>query len=129
MNLNPSMARYSDRSSDLTTDMSNADIGLHTRPSASGSRLGRTPVNLHLAAACAVTLTARQAGVLHIGQGRVWVTFNCSGRAGDYFVGAGERFPLLAGQSVVLEPFSVPAVPGAGAQFRWEPLAASKALG
>ena len=79
-----------------------------------------------LAVGRAVTLRASESGVLRVAQGRLWVTFNGGGRAGDYFVGQGEGLPLLAGQTVVVESFAVG--PEAAAYFSWEPLAPTRRL-
>lgn len=57
-------------------------------------------------------------------RGRIWVTFdnaaiNRNVRAGDFFIGDGERLQLAVGQSLVMESF---AVGDAGpACFTWEP--------
>ena len=84
-----------------------------------------------LQAGQALTLQARQAGVLHIMQGRVWITFSHADRdhrvpAGDHFLGAGESLRLSAGQAVVMEPW------GEGgetlAYFSWEPATATRAM-
>ena len=97
---------------------------LQASPDAVSGRLDKRADCCKLAVGRAVTLRARQPGVLHVAQGRVWVTFNGGGRAGDYFVDQGEGLPLLAGQTVVLESFAVG--PAAPAYFSWEPLAPSR---
>ena len=90
--------------------------------------IDRQPGYLRLAVGKAVRLKATRPGVLRITQGRVWATFDpqhgrCGEptRAGDYFVARGEGLPLLAGQSVVLEPFAVGEQ--ASSYFAWEPVA------
>lgn len=75
----------------------------------------------------ALSLRAGQAGELRVAQGRVWITFDDAGqdsrvRAGDYFLGQGERLPLLPGQSLVMESFAGSHT-AASAYFSWEPAA------
>lgn len=77
-----------------------------------------------LGAGRALTLQARQAGVLRITQGCVWATFDNawqdgSVRGGDYFVGQGESLSLAGGETVVMEACDRHDAPGAG--FSWEP--------
>ena len=80
-----------------------------------------------LPAGRALTVRARQAGVLRITQGRVWITFSHADKdlrvpAGDYFCSAGESLALAAGQAVVMESWSAGEGGGAAA-FSWEPAA------
>lgn len=77
-----------------------------------------------LGAGHALALHARQAGVLSIRHGRVWLTFNNAGqdlrvRAGDHFLSRGESLSLSAGESVVLESFGIGQTPSAC--FSWDP--------
>ena len=70
----------------------------------------------------AFTLQARQAGVLRIVQGRVWITFsdaasNPGAMGGDHFCSAGEGVPLAAGAVVVMEAWD--ATEGALTRFSW----------
>ena len=70
----------------------------------------------------ALTLQARQAGVLRIVQGRVWITFShadpiLSAMAGDHFFSAGEGVPLAAGAVAVMEAWD--ATDGALTRFSW----------
>ena len=82
--------------------------------------------DVRLPAGRALTLQARQAGVLRIMQGRVWITFSHADqdlrvRAGDHFCSAGERLPLSAGDTVVMEPWGKKERRDAPARFLWEP--------
>ncbi len=68
----------------------------------------RPAISCTLPAGQAMTVQAREAGVLRVGQGRLWVTFSHTGRslrvpAGDHFLGWGESLRLSAGQTVVME--------------------------
>src|SRR5437868_285499 len=77
-----------------------------------------------LGAGRALTLQARETGVLRIKQGRVWATFDLAGqdssvRGGDYFVSRGESLCLAGGETVVLEAYGEQG--GAAAGFSWEP--------
>lgn len=74
----------------------------------------------------ALTLQVRQAGVLRIMQGRVWITFSHADQdlriqAGDHFCSAGDSLRLSAGNAVVMESW------GEGrdlpARFCWAPAA------
>lgn len=81
-----------------------------------------------LGAGRALTFHARQAGVLSIRHGRVWLTFNNAEqdlrvRAGDHFLDRGESLSLSAGESVVMESFGLGQTPSAC--FGWEPAQAS----
>lgn len=73
-----------------------------------------------LAAGHAITLRPQVAGMLHITQGRIWVTENGPhpaqpDRCGDVFVQAGASLALRAGQCVVVESY---AAPGSAAEAR-----------
>ncbi|WP_296918267.1 DUF2917 domain-containing protein [Polaromonas sp.] len=81
-----------------------------------------------LEAGRALTLHARQAGVLRITRGRVWLTFNLTekaagARTGDHFLSRGESLQLACGEAVVMEAY------GLGhatlAYYSWEPAASS----
>jgi len=75
----------------------------------------------------AITVHARAAGVLHITQGRVWITLDGPhpqpGADNDLFLQAGARLPLRAGQRAVVEPLAAPDGP-AQARLHWEHLPA-----
>jgi Protein of unknown function (DUF2917) len=82
-----------------------------------------------LEAGHALTLHARQAGVLRITRGRVWLTFditekNAAARTGDHFLSRGESLQLAAGEAVVMEPYGLGHVPAA--YYSWEAAAASR---
>jgi hypothetical protein len=81
-----------------------------------------------LEAGRALTLHARQAGVLRITRGRVWLTFditekNAGARTGDHFLSRGESLQLAAGEAVVMESYGLGHVPSA--YYSWEEAAAS----
>jgi Protein of unknown function (DUF2917) len=83
-----------------------------------------------LEAGHALTLRARQAGVLRITHGRVWLTFditekNAGVRTGDYFLSRGESLNLSAGEVLVMEPYGLGHEPSA--YYSWEAVAASLA--
>ncbi|WP_084181308.1 DUF2917 domain-containing protein [Polaromonas glacialis] len=68
----------------------------------------RPAISYTLPAGQAMTVQARESGVLRVGQGRLWVTFSQAGRdlrvpAGDHFLAFGESLRLSAGQTVVME--------------------------
>ena len=70
----------------------------------------------------AFTLQTRQAGVLRIEQGRVWITFShadlsLGAMTDDHFCSAGEGVPLVAGAVVVMETWG--ATEGALTRFSW----------
>lgn len=72
----------------------------------------------------AVTLQSPQAGVLHVVQGRLWLTFNhaaqdASERGGDHFLGGGESLRLAPGDAVVMEAYDPNRV--LAACFSWVP--------
>ncbi|MEO5659618.1 MAG: DUF2917 domain-containing protein, partial [Polaromonas sp.] len=84
-----------------------------------------------LEAGRAVSLHARQAGVLRITRGRVWLTFNLtnqrlSARTGDHFLSRGESLQLAAGETVVMESSGLGHAPSA--YYSWEPGAVSRDL-
>ena len=69
----------------------------------------------------AVTLRPREEGVLRVAHGSVWVTFDGPHGGppqdtGDYFLGAGDRLPVHAGQRLVIESLEA-ATP---AYFSWD---------
>lgn len=81
-----------------------------------------------LGAGQALSLRPHHPGELRITHGRVWLTFGQAGldlrvRAGDHFLSRGDRIPLLAGDSVVLEPVGISHA--SSAYFSWDPATAS----
>ncbi|MES2585075.1 MAG: DUF2917 domain-containing protein [Pseudomonadota bacterium] len=71
---------------------------------------GTVPGFWKLAPGRAFSLQPRQAGLLRVAQGQVWVTLDVAQQGagnelGDYFLGAGEQLSVRPGQHVVLEPF------------------------
>lgn len=63
-----------------------------------------------LAVGQALSLQPRQAGLLRVAKGQVWVTLGVAphgarNELGDYFLRAGEQLAVSPGQKVVLEPF------------------------
>ena len=77
-----------------------------------------------------VTLQTRQASVLRITRGRVWLTFNPalnepSERLGDHFLGRGESISLAAGEAVVMESYGPDDAPSA--YYSWEAAAEGSA--
>jgi len=105
--------------------------GNHYLPQATDAAAARAeglPGCWKLGADRALTLHARQAGVLRIAHGRVWVTFNNAGhdlrvRAGDHFLSRGESLSLSPGETVVMESFGMGHA--SSAYFNWEPAAAA----
>ena len=91
-------------------------------------------LNWTLDKGCALVLQSRQAGILQVTGGRIWVTQERSENAlkatfghssdplesGDIFISAGEDLPLRAGQRVLLESFA-PSANMVGAELRWVP--------
>jgi hypothetical protein len=78
-----------------------------------------------LAAGQALSLRARQAGRLHVVQGRLWVTLSNAAqdgrvRAGDHVLLPGDSLALSAGEAVVIESW-VMGGQSASASIRWEP--------
>lgn len=77
----------------------------------------------------ALSLRARQAGVLRSSNVRLWLTFSsaaadASVRGGDHFLEPGQGLALAAGQAVVLQAWSA----GAAASFAWEPAQSARPL-
>ena len=77
----------------------------------------RPAIGYTLPAGQAITVQARESGVLSVSQGRLWVTFSLGGReprvpAGDCFMALGDSMRLSAGQTVVIESWPE-AAPGA----------------
>lgn len=75
------------------------------------SPVSRPAISYTLQAGQAMTVQARESGVLRVGQGRLWVTFSHADRdhrvpAGDHFLGRGKSLRLSAGQTVVMESWS-----------------------
>ena len=63
-----------------------------------------------LAPGRALSLQPRNAGLLRVAQGQVWVTLDvqqqgAGNELGDYFLHAGEQLAVSPGQHLVLEPF------------------------
>ena len=84
-----------------------------------------------LPAGQALTLQARQAGVLRIVQGRAWITFSHAEKdlhtpAGDHFCGAGDALQLAAGDAVVMESWGRNDEPLAC--FSWESASPGSAM-
>jgi Protein of unknown function (DUF2917) len=82
-----------------------------------------------LGAGRALTLEPRDAGLLRIAHGSVWVTGDGPhagppGDCGDRFLGAGEQLAMARGERLVIEPI----VPGQPAYFSWEPVAQPQLL-
>lgn len=100
--------------------------------SSSGSR---PAISYTLPAGQAMTVQARESGVLRVDQGRLWVTFSDASldhsvAAGDHFVGFGESLRLSAGQTVVMESWPEAAAGGAAAPacVSWEAAAPLRPL-
>ena len=82
----------------------------------------RPAISYTLPAGQAMTVQAREPGVLRVGQGLLWVTFSHAERdlrvpAGDHFLGFGETLRLSAGQTVVMESWPEGAEDAEGAKF------------
>ena len=71
-----------------------------------------------LQAGQAATLQAREAHVLSVRQGRLWVTLDATASWGseDLVIGPGERLQVPAGQRLVMEPWD-----SFGATWSWDP--------
>lgn len=90
----------------------------HTEPAVAG--------RWQLTAGRAISLRARQAGMLRMTQGRVWATLDgpqqgAGNQSGDHFLQPGQRLLVGAGQHLVLEPW-----PDSGevpVYFEWQPVA------
>ena len=89
----------------------------------------RPAVSTTVPAGQAMTMQACESGMLHVSQGRLWVTFSNADRdfrvqAGDHFLQCGDSMALAAGQTVVMEPWlgAAPGTksPAAPACIRWE---------
>ena len=89
----------------------------------------RPAVSYTVPAGQAMTVQARESGVLRIGQGCLWITFSHADRdrrvpAGDHILECGESLRLAAGQTVVMEsmPKAAPSTNGAAtpAGVSWE---------
>lgn len=77
----------------------------------------------------ALSLRAREAGVLRSTSVRLWLTFSsaaddASVRGGDHFLEPGQDLALAAGQAVVLQAWSA----GVAASFAWEPAQSARPL-
>jgi hypothetical protein len=88
------------------------------------------PGTWKLAPGRAITLEPRDAGVLKVAHGRLWVTFEGPhhGRlneSGDHILAAGEQLALQAGQRLVLEPWNGG---GSPSYFSWEPVLAMQTV-
>lgn len=87
---------------------------------ARGCGASRPSISYAVPAGQAMTVQARESGVLRVGQGRLWVTFSHADRdhrvpAGDHFLGLGESLRLSSGQTVVMESWLDTAVSAPGA--------------
>ena len=74
-----------------------------------------------LAPGRALSLEPRESGVLHIAQGRVWLTGGPS--AQDLVLQAGDALAVDVGQHVVLEPWGLPGERDAPVLFQWSHVA------
>lgn len=88
------------------------------------------PGTWKLAAGRAITLEPRDAGILKLAHGRLWVTregphHGRLNESGDYIMAAGEQLRLQAGQRLVLEPWNGGGCPS---YFSWEPAIAMQAV-
>ena len=98
------------------------------------SPVSRPAISYTLQAGQAMTVQARESGVLRAVKGRLWVTFRHADRdsrvrAGDHFLSRGESLWVPAGQTVVMESWSEAA---AGVEtpacVSWESAAPARAL-
>jgi hypothetical protein len=83
------------------------------------------PGTWKIAAGRAITLRPREAGVLRVAHGQLWVTFDGPhdgplNDRGDRVIGLGEPLRLRAGQRLVAEPWK------AAAYFSWDPEAVAQ---
>lgn len=83
------------------------------------------PGTWKLAARSALTLRPREAGILRVSHGQLWVTFDGPHAGplndrGDHVVAVGEQLRLRSGQRLVIEAWDA----AAPAYFSWDPLAA-----
>jgi hypothetical protein len=72
-----------------------------------------------------LSLQPRQAGLLRVAQGEVWVTLGLSqhgagNESGDHFLHAGEQLAVSPGQHLVLEPIARAGQPPT--YFEWTPV-------
>ncbi len=89
---------------------------------------GRPSGSWHLAHGRAMRLHGKEAAFLRITGGRVWATLDGphngpANNQGDLVLASGEQLRLRAGQGVVIEPWSSPALQQTaqdGAFFSWE---------
>ena len=78
----------------------------------------------------ALTLRPREAGVLRIAHGRVWVTSDAprigpGNESGDFFLEPGKGLVVQAGQQLVIESAGVQSA--SSAYFSWDPLPQAQA--
>jgi len=83
------------------------------------------PGTWKLAARRAITLQPREAGLLRVAHGQLWVTFDGPhdgprNDLGDHVIGVGEQLRLRAGQRLVVEAWD----PRSASYFSWDPLPA-----
>lgn len=94
---------------------SSAPLSLPARPAVipAAARRGAW----QLAAGQATSLKATQASVLHIRQGRVWVTRDADAQhaSEDLVLAPGESLTVAAGGRIVMEPWD-----GYGATYTWD---------
>ncbi len=81
------------------------------------------PGTWKLNAGRAITLQPREAGIMRIAHGTVWVTFDgprhgAGNESGDFFYGVNEQIRIGAGQRVVVEAFGDRNT----AYFTWDPV-------
>ncbi len=81
------------------------------------------PGTWRLAPGRAITLRPREAGILRVAHGQLWVTFDGPhdgppNDLGDHVLGVGERLRLASGQRLVAEAWDAQAP----AYFSWDPL-------
>lgn len=97
----------------------------------------RPAISHTLPAGHAMTVQARDSGVLRVGHGRLWVTFSHADLdrrvpAGDHFLTVGESLRISAGQTVVMESWPEAAQGAQGAASPacviWEADAPHRAL-
>lgn len=77
-----------------------------------------------LEAGQAMSLRAANTSMLHIRQGRVWVTRDATAHRGseDLVLAPGESLQVQAGERIVMEPWD-----GHGATYNWDAVQAAKA--
>jgi Protein of unknown function (DUF2917) len=69
-----------------------------------------------LAPGQALSLQARQASLLRVGQGGLWLT--SSHQTGDHFLRPGQQWRAEKGERLVIEPWQTQQ--GQGARFAWD---------